>query len=61
MPPAQNVQVQVVHGLPAVFADVDDDAEAVFSQTQGAGDVDGGLHQLAEQKGVVGRGVEQVD
>ena len=61
MPPAQNVQVQVVHGLPAVFADVDDDPEAVFGQAQGPGDVDGGLHELAEQEGVVGCRVQQID
>ena len=61
MPTAQNVQVEVVHGLPAVFADVHDDPETVFGQAQSPGDMDGGLHELAEQQGVVGHSVEKIN
>lgn len=60
MPSPQDVQVQVVHGLPAVGADVDDDPEAALGQAQRLGDMDGGPHQLAEQEGMVRCGVQEV-
>ena len=47
MPSAEEMQVQVVDGLAALFAGVDDNAVAVV-QVPAAGDIGGGGHQMAE-------------
>lgn len=56
MPSAEQVQVQVVDGLAALFPGVDDYAIAVV-QLAGAGDVGSGGHQMAQQRSVFGGGL----
>jgi len=50
----------VVYGLPAVRADVDDDAEAAVGQAKSPGDVGRRLEELAEQQRVIRGRVKEI-
>ena len=56
---AEQVKVEVVDGLPAVVAGVDDDAIAAGVELELAGDLGGGGEEMAEQVGVLGSGLDE--
>ena len=56
MPAAEEVDVEVGHGFPAVRAVVDDDAVAVFRESELCRQLRGGEKQVAEGRLVVGCG-----
>jgi len=55
---AEEVEMEMVHGLAAVFSGVDDNAVAL-GESLGLGDGGSGLEQMAEEGGLVRAGVVQ--